>query len=134
MRAGNNKPGQYVYVVCSTNTDHFAEMAAVSIASLRIASPNARITVLTDQETSTIDSPGVSVIRSMADDLSIVDCPGDSSLLRSRFLKCTMRSLIRGPFIFLDSDTLILRSPDTIWSIDCDVAASPDLGPNGKPI
>jgi hypothetical protein len=127
------KPGAYVYVVCANRSDHFAEMAAVSITTLRMASPRARIIILTDLATSILDSPGVSVIRAAANDFMIVDCPGDSSFSRSRFIKSNMRRLVNGRFVYLDSDTIIMKSPDAIWQIDCDVAASPDLGSDGKP-
>jgi hypothetical protein len=127
------KPGKYVYVVCSTGNDHFAEMAAVSITSLRLASPHARITVLTDRATADFVSPGVAALRNTADDFVGVDCPGRNSIDRSRFLKTTMRSLVSGPFLYLDSDTIIMKSPDAIWNISADVAASPNLGVNGKP-
>jgi hypothetical protein len=44
-----------------------------------------------------------------------------------------MRSLVAGRFLYLDSDTIIMRSLDAIWKIDCDIAASPNLGVHGKP-
>jgi hypothetical protein len=44
-----------------------------------------------------------------------------------------MRSIVDGRFLYLDSDTIIVKSPDEIWSMDCDVAAGPDLAPSGKP-
>ncbi len=47
--------GQYVYVVCSTGSDHFAEMAAVSAATLRIAAPQAYIAVLTERRTTALE-------------------------------------------------------------------------------
>ena len=127
------KPGKYVYVVCSTGDDHFAEIGAVSIASLRLASPHARITVLTDRETANLDSPGVAAIRNAADDFVGVDCPGKDPIDRSRFLKTGMRGLVSGPFLYLDSDTIIMKSPDAIWNFAGDIAASPNLGINGKP-
>lgn len=127
------KPGKYVYVVCATDDDYFAEIAAVSIASLRLVSSHARITVLTDRKTSTGKSPGVAAIRNAVDDFSVVECPGETSIERSRFLKTGMRDLVSGQFLYLDSDTIMMKSPDTIWSIDCDIAASPNLGVNGKP-
>ena len=130
---GAVEPGQYVYVVCATSSDHFAEMAAVSMTSLRTVSPRARIIVLTDLQTSAVVTPATSAIRASANDFKVVDCPGDSSFSRSRFLKSNMRRLVDGCFLYLDSDTFIMRSPDAVWSIDCDVAASPDLGSDGKP-
>jgi hypothetical protein len=128
------EPGQYVYVVCSTGNDYFVEIAAVSIATLRMASSGARISVLTDRQTSLIDSPAMTAIRTAADNLTNIDCPGDTSVVRSRFIKSNVRRLVSGRFVYLDSDTIIMKSPDRIWSIDCDVGASPDLAPNGKSI
>jgi lipopolysaccharide biosynthesis glycosyltransferase len=127
------KPGKYVYVVCSTRDDHFAEIAAVSIASLRLHSPHARVTVLMDRQTAKLDSPGVAAIRSNADHVVSVDCPGRTSIDRSRFLKTGIRSLVSGRFLYLDGDTIIMKSVDAIWKIDGDVAACPNLGIAGKP-
>jgi hypothetical protein len=124
---------RYVYVVCATCNNYFAEMAAVSISSLRIVSPCAQVSVLTDSQTSAIDTPGMSAIRATANEITTVDCPGDSSFDRSRFLKSNMRRLVGGRFCYLDCDTLLMRSPEAVWDIDCDVAASPDLGSGGKP-
>jgi hypothetical protein len=130
-QAGNR--GQYVYVVCSTGSDHFAEMAAVSAATLRFAAPQAYIAVLTDRQTTALDSPGMAALRTTVDNVIVVDCEGDSAVIRSRALKIGMRRLIRGPLLYLDSDTIVMRSPDDIWYIDCDVAAAPDLSPLGQP-
>ena len=126
------KPGSYVYVVCSAGNDYFAEMTAVSLVSLRMVSPHARIEIITDRETSTIESPGMSLLRAAADYFTIVDCPGQSSIARSRFLKSSMRRLTKGPIVYLDADTIIMRPPDAIWGINGDVAASPNLAPGGK--
>jgi hypothetical protein len=103
------------------------------MASLRLLSPHARITVLTDRETSNLNSSALAAIRSAADEFIEVDCPGKISIDRSRFLKTGMRSLVSGRFLYLDSDTIIMKSPDAIWNTDCDIAASPNLGVNGKP-
>ena len=111
---------------------HFAEIAAVSIATLRLVSPHARIAVLTDRQTSSASSPGVAAIRDGSDDFVAIDCPGTDPLHRSRFLKTGMRGLTSGRFLYLDSDTIIMKSLDALWSIDCDIAASLDVTPKGE--
>ncbi len=75
----------------------------------------------------------MAALRTAADNVIVVDCDGDSALIRSRALKIDMRRLIRGPLFYLDSDTIVMQSPDDIWRIDCDVAAAPDLSPLGQP-
>jgi lipopolysaccharide biosynthesis glycosyltransferase len=125
--------GEYVYVVCSEGNDFFAEMAAVSLSSLRMVSPFASVTVLIDKQTASINSSAVSALRSSSS-FKIIDCPGSDALARSRYLKTHLRKFVNGRFIFLDSDTIVLRSPDPIWEMDCDVAAVPDLSLSGKPL
>ena len=124
--------GQYVYVICSAGSDYFAEIAAISIATLRIVEPTSRIVVLTDRPTSQLRSAAISIIRNAADFFKIVDCPGDSAIYRSRYLKTSVRELVAGRCVYLDSDTIVMKSPACIWKLDCDVAACPDLAPNGK--
>jgi hypothetical protein len=127
------KAGQHVYVVCSGGSDWFAEMAAVSAATLRLASPSARIVVLTDRQTAALDMAAWSALRDVADDVVTADCEGDNPVIRSRAIKTGMRRLLRGPLLYLDSDTIVMRSPEEIWNVDCDVAAAPDLSPQGQP-
>jgi len=127
------KTGSYVYILCSSGRDLFPEMTAVSLATLRMASPHARIVVLVDRQTSLLHTPGLTSLREAADEFKVVDCPDTSPILRSRFLKCGARHIIAGPIVYLDSDTLVLRSPDEIWDLPCDVAACPDLAPNHRP-
>lgn len=125
--------GQYAYVVCANATNYFAEIAAVSMASLRLVCPGARISALIDKETSMFEVPALYAIRTLADEISVVDCPGDNSFARSRYLKSHIRVLLSGRFLYLDGDTLVMKPPDGIWTTDCDVAAAVDLGSDGKP-
>jgi lipopolysaccharide biosynthesis glycosyltransferase len=127
------RAGRYVYVLCSSDDDFFAEVAAISIASLRLSDPTAQIAVLVDRQTSTTNSRGLAAIRPMIDEFLAFDCPGQNSFARSRFLKSSMRGLLAGRFFYLDSDTIVMRSPTAIWDVDADVAASPDLSPGGHP-
>ena len=58
-----------------------------------------------------------------------VDAPYDSSLVRSRYLKVNLIKIISESFVYLDSDTLILKLLDSIWDDRVDIAASVDLTP-----
>jgi hypothetical protein len=122
----------YVYVLTSSGNDYMPEIAAISIASLRLAQPDARIAMLSDRETSAITSPGLTAIRPFIDNFVVVDCPGHSPLERSRYLKTSVRLLLPGRLLYLDCDTIIMRSPKSTWDLEADVAASPDLLSGGK--
>jgi hypothetical protein len=129
---GREKSGSYIYVICSSGQDHFSEIAAISIASLRLVCSAARITVVTDHRTATIMSPGLAAIRPVVDEFCVFDVPGTTPFVRSRFLKASLRSLLPGRLLYLDSDTIFMRSPHKIWDIDADIAAAPDLSPEGR--
>ena len=58
-----------------------------------------------------------------------MDAPYDSSLVRSRYLKVNLIKIISESFVYLDSDTLILKLLDSIWDDRVDIAASVDLTP-----
>jgi hypothetical protein len=121
-----------VYVTCATEADLFLEMTAVAVASCRLTNPSARVTLVTDRSVEEINSAASSYLRGHADRLIAVDAPGATPLERSRYLKCNLRELVDGRFLFLDSDTLIFRDLSKIEGLDCDIAAAPDLNEMGR--
>ena len=63
---------------------------------------------------------------------SLSTAPVKIALFEVEFLKASMRGLLPGRLFYLDSDTIIMKSPAAIWDIDTDVAASPDLSLSGN--
>lgn len=118
---------QYAYVLSTTGEDHLAEMAAVSMHSLRMTNPDAEIVVVLDKETERVTSPGMAEIHAVADRRIAVDIEQQGSVVRSRYLKVNLRNILAGSFVYLDTDTLILKKLDGIWRVDADVAACRDL-------
>ena len=123
----------FVYVICASPADHFAEMAAVSMASLRLVHPNASIVAVMDDATFAGDTPGISAIRDVAQCVVPETNGFGTPLLKSRYLKTNLRRIIEGDFVFLDSDTIILRPLNAIWETAADIAAAPDLDEEGRP-
>lgn len=119
----------YVYVVTSSQEDFFAEMAAVSMKTLRLTNINSHIIVVCDKQTIHVESPGVKLIKELSNEIIAVKAPYDSSLVRSRYLKANLIKIIAKSFVYLDSDTLILKSLDSIWDNTVDIAATVDLTP-----
>ena len=119
------QPGSFVYVVSSSKEDHFAEMAAISMASLRMTNPGSSIVAVIDKECS--QSPGLVEIHRIADKIIEQGAPFSDALTRSRYLKVNLRSYLAGDYIYLDSDTMILRSLADAWNTEGDIAAVSDL-------
>lgn len=98
---------KYIYVVTGNKNNVYVEQAWVSIWSLKHYNPDARVVIITDVETSKyIDTihalkPLLYHIEAVKFDKSV------SSVVRSRWLKTSMRQLVDGDFIYIDSDTII---------------------------
>ena len=121
-----------VYVLCSAGRDVYSVMARVSIASVRLTNPSARVSIMCDAvseaEMRRIDDP---LLKEM-DDIIVRETPPGDALFRSRFVKTGMRALVDGPFVFLDSD-LVVRGPlDDILATTADVAGAPNLVKGGQ--
>ncbi len=115
-----------VYVLVSREEDCFYEMFLLSLYSLRKHCPDRKVSMVMDPETydrvMAKDDPLLETIEPLR-----VEIPdGFSPMLRSRYLKTHLRSIIEGDFLYLDTDTLVCESLDEIDSIPCDIAAVTD--------
>jgi len=117
----------YAYVVVASKDDLFAEMTAVSMATLRAVMPGARIVMLTDADTAGLDTSAIASLRKTASDWIVCDLGGlAGGVERSRHLKLRSRALLDGHFVYLDSDTLIARDLSGMSRHKGDFAAAPD--------
>lgn len=117
----------YAYVVVASQDDLFAEMAAVSMATLRAVMPKARIVMLTDAGTAGLQTPTLAALGKIASDWIVRELTGMAGgVERSRHLKLKARALIDGHLVYLDSDTLIARDLSGMSRHKGDFAAAPD--------
>ena len=98
-----------VYDVISTEEDNYFEQAWVSMFSLKHYNKNAYIVLLTDESTlMTINNTYREKAKSLIDDIVVV--PFDkhySNKEKSRWIKTSMRHLVKGDFLFIDADTIV---------------------------
>ena len=118
---------RYVYVLSTTGEDHQAEMAAISMHTLKMTNPDAEIVVVFDKETERLTSPGMTEICELAGRRVVVEAKYDGQVVQSRYIKVNLRNILTGSFVYLDTDTLILNKLDGIWQADMDMAACRDL-------
>jgi hypothetical protein len=121
-----------VYVLVSSDNDIYLEQAYVSTYSLKYYMPDVDITLLTDRMT----AESLKGIRSkeieFVDDIVVVDldCKKFNAQQRSRQLKTSVRKYIKGDFLFVDCDTIIVRPLDEIDKIEVPIAACRDAHSN----
>lgn len=128
---------QFVYATSCSHGDLFGEMAAISMASLRVTNPDSHISLVVDAASSL--TPGLRAAKDHADKVFELESKFDTQVLRSRDLKTSLRNVISGDFVYLDSDTFILRNVSSLFSVDADIASARDheekkASPSQRPI
>lgn len=116
-----------VYVVTSSEKDSYLEQTLMSVYSLRLHNPNEVVWLVTDKETENTLVGQRSLIRSYVDRVVSFEKPdGYSNKDMSRYLKTSLRNLIEGDFLFIDSDTVVCGPLAQIENFEGDICAVPD--------
>lgn len=117
---------QVVYVLVSSEKDYFLEEFWVSLYSLRIFHPEVTVKVLVDVATENY-MKRFPKLCDMITDIVVVPMPENfNAKQRSREIKTTIRNVIDGAYLFIDTDTVICKPLDAIEELTCDLAAVPD--------
>lgn len=117
-----------VYVLVSSPMDIYLEQAWVSMYSLKLHNPNANITLVVDDITERTMFGYRAKIKEYISDLVIQKIEGNfTPKERSRYLKTMVRQIIKGDFLFLDTDTVITGEIDGIDNLDGEVLLSPEF-------
>ena len=115
---------QVVFAITSKGYDIYSAMTRVAIASIRLTNPKFTITVACDSESNIaltkVDHP----LLQEVDHWQVVDAPNGVDSFRNRFVKTSLRRVISGPFLFLDSDILVRGDLSPIFETDADIAGA----------
>ena len=116
-----------VYVVTSNEDDYYLEQTLLSILSLRIHNPSATVILIVDDSTYGIIVNTRKRLNSVVTHIIVAPTPnGFNNVQKSRFIKTSLRKLIDGDYLFIDSDTVISAPLDDIDNIQASVAAVKD--------
>lgn len=98
-----------VYVVISQPTDVFFERMWLSAYSLKRHNPKMKVVCMVDDATYRgIQTTYRGKSQKVVDHFEIIDLPeGLSQRAKSRWIKTNLRSLLKGDFLFIDSDTVV---------------------------
>ena len=114
---------KFVYVLTSKEDDYYLEECIISMLSLKKYNPKAEIIVLTDNQTEKTLVGFRGKVREIASKV-ITEHYDDkiTQKVRSRLLKTSMRRLVSGRFLFIDTDTVIADSLEIAESMNADIA------------
>lgn len=119
---------QIVYIIVSDETDTYLEQAMVSVYSLRLYNSEAKVILVTDLETNSTLSGNRAGILDYISEKRVIEIPGVySKMQRSRYLKTTLRNNIQGNFLYMDTDTFIMRDLTDVDSLTMDIGAVLDM-------
>ena len=113
-----------VYVLCCSVQDTYYEEFLLSYKSLVLHNPGINVEVIMDPDSYeyVLGKRGP-----LLDDVTMsrVPVPAEAKggVWKSRFLKTNLRSIVKGDFLYMDTDTLIARPLSDIDDVEADVAA-----------
>lgn len=111
-----------VYVLVSQETDCYYEMLLLSLYSLRRHHPNELVEVVMDNTTYQRLFTSNNMLLKEVTPVVVSIPPEYTVMQRSRYLKTSLRQIVAGDFLYLDSDTLICKRLDSIDSVNADLA------------
>ena len=118
---------KYLYVLTSTQKDSFYEQFFLSLTSLRLVMPNANVVLLCDSKTKETLIGKRSEYEKLISDIIIINIPIPLSQVEiSRWLKTSMRHIIKGDFLYIDCDTIIAEDLSSIFKSDITIGACLD--------
>ena len=110
-----------VYVLTSSEKDFLLEQLLLSLYSLRYYNPNAEVYLVVDQDTLVSINGARNTVREYLTNIIAIKAPEEyNNMLRSRWLKTSLREYIEGDYLFIDSDTIITDSLEECddWNFD----------------
>lgn len=117
-----------VYVLTCAPEKHYIEQALMSVYSARHWNPDAHIVLIVDDLTDKLFVGKRAEILDYISEKIVVpfEDMSLSRMYRSRFIKTSVRHLIQGDYLFIDSDTIITRSISEVDSYRCSVGSVMD--------
>lgn len=117
-----------VYAVVGAVDNTYLEQAVVSAYSTRLHNPQAYIEIVVDDETNVIIENGRRLILSYINEKIVATPPSNlTKVQKSRWIKTKLRELVSGDFLYIDTDTIIADSLESVDDITDSVAAVRDL-------
>jgi hypothetical protein len=117
---------QFLYVLAGAGDGTYADLTYASIAFLRHLHPKDQIILLADAPAANALREAAHPLLTDVSELRVCDTGQSNPVVASRWLKTSMRRLVKGPFVFLDADTLPVGQLDKLFKDDCDFAAVSD--------
>lgn len=117
-----------VYVLTCAPEATYIEQALISIWSARYHNPDAHIVLLVDDKTNELlEGKRAEVLEYVTEKLVIPFEDANATMMyRSRWIKTSVRKLVKGDFLFIDCDTIITCELSHVEAVDAEIAMARD--------
>jgi hypothetical protein len=112
-----------VYVITSDGKDSFADMALVSMLSVRISNPGLRIVALCDADSAAALRKAKHRLLEVCGEMISIETPEGEPTFRNRWIKTQLPKFQPGPCLYLDADTLVRSSLNDLAAVSADFSA-----------
>jgi len=117
----------YLYVLTSSTNDFYYEQFLLSITSLKLKMPDAETTLLCDSKTAETLTGKRTEYEKLISNIVSAEPPYLMSQIEvSRWLKTSMRRLVKGDFLFIDCDTIVTDNLSSIKELGIEFGACLD--------
>jgi hypothetical protein len=118
---------QYLYALTSVPNDIYYEQFLLSVTSLKLVMPDARVVLLCDTKTKATLTGNRCEYEKLVSRTITAEAPGDMNQIEvSRWVRTSMRRLVDGDFLFLDGDTVVTDDLSSIAAMDIKFGACLD--------
>lgn len=116
-----------VYVLTSNESDYYLEQVLLSAFSARMHNPDATILLVTDEQTNATITGKRALVKDYVSEILSVAVPENYSMMqRSRYIKTSLRNIVKGDFLYIDTDTIICDDLSDIDNFECSLGATTD--------
>lgn len=112
-----------LYVLVSSPDDDYLEQAHISIYSAKYHMPDCYITLLVDKKTDSLMDDNRRKILDNVDEYVVIPLPDTTAIERSRLIKCNARNYVKGDFLYMDTDTIVVKPLYEIDNVKASIAA-----------
>ena len=113
-----------IYVIVSDESNYYLEQALLSIYSLKLHNPNAHVMIVADKESAKYIGLNKQLPHLNVNDIVAVDIPNQyNKKQKSRYLKTNLRLLVKGDYLFIDTDTIITGNLEEIDNFPFNIGA-----------
>ncbi len=113
-----------LYILTSTGKDIYIDLTYISVVFLLHTNPQVDVNIACDKESFEAIKNSNHPLFDLDLKLISVSTPEGKPSWRNRYVKCRMREIISGDFLYLDGDTIVRNSIHEIFNLSCSFAAA----------